>query len=65
MAKISEHEEKMLNLQYQMKQNNNDLQNFLMDLDSWESEIKEKEKKLSAKPKSQDSVMIIVILFYP
>ncbi|XP_052251220.1 RNA polymerase II-associated protein 3-like isoform X2 [Dreissena polymorpha] len=57
MSKISPHEEKMLNLQYQMKQNNQELQSFLKDLESWESEIKDKEKSLKEKGKSQDEIL--------
>ncbi|WAR25055.1 RPAP3-like protein [Mya arenaria] len=57
MSKISASEEKMLNLQYQMKQNNQDLQSFMQDLDSWESEIKIKEEKLKEKKNTQDSAL--------
>ena len=49
MSKLSPGEEKMLNLQYQMKENNKDLQNFLQDLDGWESEIKQKEETIKTK----------------
>lgn len=43
---ISKHEEKMLNLQMQMRENNLELQDYLRDLDNWEGEMKKKEEKL-------------------
>ena len=43
---ISKHEEKMLNLQMQMRENNLELQDYLRDLDNWEGDIKKKEEKL-------------------
>ncbi|KAL4227099.1 RNA polymerase II-associated protein 3 [Mactra antiquata] len=49
MPKPSPHEDKMLNLQYQMKQNNADLQNFLKDLDNWEEEVKQIDQDLKSK----------------
>ena len=41
----------MIDLQYQMRQNNEELQDFLKDLEGWQDEIKEKDEKLkSEKP---------------
>ena len=37
---------KLINIQHQMKQNNEELQDFLRDLDSWQSDIKMKDEKL-------------------
>ncbi|XP_005108663.1 RNA polymerase II-associated protein 3 [Aplysia californica] len=48
MSKVSKHEEKMINLQTQMRQNQSELQNYLADLDNWESDIKKKEEKLKS-----------------
>ena len=45
---VSSHEEKMLSLQHQMRQNQSELQSYLAGLDDWQSEIKEKEKKLKS-----------------
>ncbi|GFO32626.1 RNA polymerase ii-associated protein 3-like [Plakobranchus ocellatus] len=45
---ISSHEEKMLNLQHQLRQNQSELQSYLAGLDDWETEIKEKEQKLKS-----------------
>lgn len=56
MSKVSPHQEQMLNIPYQMKQNNQDLQNFLKDLDSWEEEIKVKEEKLKEKKTTEGGV---------
>lgn len=58
MSKLSPHEDKMLNLQYQMKQNNQDLQNFLKDLDNWETEIKKKDETLKQKKTSDQEVKL-------
>ncbi|CAG5136265.1 unnamed protein product [Candidula unifasciata] len=43
---ISKHEEKMVDLRVQMQQNQVELRDYLADLDSWESDIKEKEEQL-------------------
>lgn len=48
----------MLNLQYQMKQNNQDLQNFLKDLDNWETEIKKKDETLKQKKTADQEVKL-------
>ena len=45
---VPSHEEKMLNLQHQMRQNQSELQSYLAGLDDWEAEIKEKERKLKS-----------------
>lgn len=58
MSKLSPHEDKMLNLQYQMKQNNQDLQNFLKDLDNWETEIKRKDETLKQKKTADQEVKL-------
>jgi hypothetical protein len=47
---LSEHETKMLQLQYQMKENNLYMEDTFKDLDSWTKEIKEKEKKVLEDP---------------
>ncbi|XP_060589596.1 RNA polymerase II-associated protein 3-like [Ruditapes philippinarum] len=54
MATISEQENKMLNLQLQMKQNNEDLKSFLGDLDNWEQEMKQIDSKLKSKKPSEE-----------
>ncbi|XP_062589376.1 RNA polymerase II-associated protein 3-like [Saccostrea cucullata] len=46
MAKISASEQKMLTLQHQIKENNLDIESFVKDMNKWEDNIKEKERKL-------------------
>ncbi|KAK7101607.1 RNA polymerase II-associated protein 3-like [Littorina saxatilis] len=46
---VSPHEEKMVNLQHQMRQNQTDLQEFIADLGNWEDEMKTKEQDLKKK----------------
>ncbi len=41
-------QDKFMKLQYQMKQNSAELQDFLNDLDHWESDIKLKDEKLKS-----------------
>ncbi|XP_045165225.2 RNA polymerase II-associated protein 3-like [Mercenaria mercenaria] len=53
MAEVSQHENKMLNLQLQMKQNNEDLKNFLSDLDNWEEEMKQIDSKMKEKKQTE------------
>ncbi|XP_056000993.1 RNA polymerase II-associated protein 3-like isoform X2 [Ostrea edulis] len=48
MAKMSASEEKMLMLQHHMRENNMDLESFVKDMNKWEDDIKEKEKKLKS-----------------
>ncbi|RUS77983.1 hypothetical protein EGW08_014244 [Elysia chlorotica] len=50
---VLSHEEKMLNLQHQMRQNQSELQSYLAGLNDWESEIREKERKLKASQSDQ------------
>ena len=57
MAAISEQENKMLNIQLQMKQNNEDLKNFLGDLDNWEKEMKQIDSNLKNKKPLEDAVI--------
>ncbi|KAK7493584.1 hypothetical protein BaRGS_00015096 [Batillaria attramentaria] len=47
---LSKTEEKMIGLQYQMRENQKELQDFLSDLGSWEDEMKHKEAELKKKP---------------
>ena len=39
-------QDKLINLQSQLKHNNDELGEFLRDLNSWETDIKAKDKKL-------------------
>ena len=41
-------QDKLINIQSQLKHNNDELQEFLRDLNSWETDIKAKDKKLKA-----------------
>lgn len=41
-----------MDLQKQIRENNQDLRDFLRDLETWESEAKEKEKDLRNRAKS-------------
>lgn len=55
MAKLglSPHEEKMVQLQYQLRENQQELQNVLSDLGNWEDQIKTKEEELKKKKSSE------------
>jgi len=55
MSKVSPHEEKMLNLRMQMQHNNNDLAEYIKDLDSWEKDIKKKEKNIKVEETGKQS----------
>ena len=57
-------QQKFVELQYQMKQNNEELQDFLRDLDSWESDIKSKEKELMSQEKKTSEVQWVDSLNY-
>ena len=46
--------EKLIGIQHQMRENNQELQDFLKDLDSWEKDIKAKDETLKT---SKDEVM--------
>lgn len=52
---VSRHEEKLLNLQVQMRENNLELQDYLRDLDNWEGEMKKKEDELRKPPDTDKS----------
>ncbi|XP_059168622.1 RNA polymerase II-associated protein 3-like [Physella acuta] len=56
MPKISEHEEKMIRLQSQVRLNQTELQDYLSDLKNWEKDIKRKEEdlKLGKTDKSEE-----------
>lgn len=46
-----------MNLQQQMLKNNEDLKNFMKDLDSWESDIKRRDEELKSKKTVKESVL--------
>ena len=54
--------QRFVELQSQMKHNQADIQSFVKDLDSWESEIKQKDAKLKGKfedkPNTPDQVLL-------
>lgn len=54
MSKKSAYEDKMLDLQFQMKQNNEDLKSFLQDLDKWEAEMKQIDSTLKDKKPTEE-----------
>ena len=56
MSKISASERKMLSLQQQMAQNNEDLKSFMKDLDSWEADVKQKDEKLKSQKTIKETV---------
>lgn len=56
MAKMSASEEKMLMLQHHMRENNMDLESFVKDMNKWEDDIKEKEKKLKSEKSLKEKV---------
>lgn len=51
-SKISDYERKLVEMQYQLKENNAYMQDCFQDLDSWTKDIKEKEKKVLENPES-------------
>jgi len=44
---LSKSEEKMLNIQHQLRENQHELSEFLNDMDSWENEVKQKDEALT------------------
>ena len=46
----------MLNLQQQMRQNNEDLKKFMKDLDSWEADIKKRDEDLKYQKAVEETV---------
>ena len=55
---VSSHEEKMINLQHQMRQNQQDMQEFVFDLDSWQEEMKTKEQEIDLQKKKSDEPQV-------
>lgn len=58
-TKLSDYEKKMIELQYQLKENNMYMEDCFKDLDSWANDMKEKEKKILENPdyiKTQNKV---------
>ena len=53
--------EKLIGIQHQMRENNQELQDFLKDLDSWEKDIKVKDKNLKTNDKDKKEV----IFYFP
>ena len=53
---VSPHEEKMIGIQRQLRQNQQDLQDFLFDLGSWEDEMKRKEQELRKEKSDEPQV---------
>jgi hypothetical protein len=50
MAKMSDYEKKLLEMQYLLKENNNYMQDTFADLENWSKDMKEKEVKLKENP---------------
>jgi tetratricopeptide (TPR) repeat protein len=48
----SEYERKLIDMQYQMRENNSYLNDYMKDLDAWTNEIKTKQETLKKKPDS-------------
>ena len=53
---VSPHEEKMIGIQRQLRQNQQDLQDFLFDLGSWEDEMKRKEQEVRKEKSAEPQV---------
>jgi hypothetical protein len=65
--KISDHEKKMLEMQYLLKENTMYMEDTFKDLENWTSEIKEKEKKVLQDPnylKNQNKVCSLHDFFF-
>jgi len=56
---MSEHEKKMFGLQMQVRQNQQELMDYVNELEGWENEIKQKEEQLKKKPDIQEQVSTI------
>lgn len=54
---------KALDLQMQMRQNTEDLQNFMRDLNSWEADIRKKDEQLRTGNAEESSVWIFFFYF--
>ena len=48
----------MLDLQLQMRQNNEELKSFMQDLDTWESDIKTKDEALKSQKIEKETVSL-------
>ena len=51
----------MLDLQLQMRQNNEELKSFMQDLDTWESDIKTKDEALKSQKIEKETVSLLDI----
>ena len=49
---MSEYEKKMIEMQYQMRENQSYMKDTFLDLENWTNDIKEKEKKILENPDS-------------
>lgn len=50
----------VLNLQHQIKENSEDLQKYLLDLESWEKEMKQKEEELKLAGLTPEEVHLLI-----
>ena len=50
--------EKLFEMQRQMRRNNEDLKDFLSDMDSWESDMKSRDKQLKEAAASPDKKVV-------
>lgn len=51
----------VLNIQHQIKENSEELQKYLLDLESWEKEMKQKEKELKLIETIPEEVYFLIL----
>jgi dynactin complex subunit len=65
MAKMTDYEKKLLEMQYLLKENNTYMQDTFADLENWSKDMKEKETKLKDNPDiAKISNKVIQLFFY-
>lgn len=64
MAKMTDYEKKLLEMQYLLKENNTYMQDTFADLENWSKDMKEKETKLKDNPDIAKISNKVVQLFF-
>lgn len=54
----------VLNIQHQIKENSEDLQKYLLDLESWEKEMKQKEEELKLAEMTLEEVHSLIHILW-
>ena len=64
MAKMTDYEKKLLEMQYLLKENNTYMQDTFVDLENWSKDMKEKETKLKDNPDIAKISNKVIQLFF-